>query len=404
MSISGSAAGHDAGDSQHASQLSGWPHSQFSRRRLALQFTGSGSEYFRIWIVNLLLCLVTVGLYWPFAKARRLRYFYANTVIDEQALAFHGDPWLMFRGFILMAVLSLAYGLAGKVSPALALLAFVVLCVVWPALWQTSLKFRMANTSWRGLRFGFVGSRAGAYKALLPIYLPTLLMVAVQLYFADQLQPVRGQRHEPGQAEFFVGLAMIVWTLLLPLGLASIKRYQHGGYLYAGRRSQIDLPTGRAYLIGLKTIGVMLLALLLVLGCVMLGAWLGGRLFGASIVLFGAGVVFAYLSFFAVVAPYFAARSQDLVWNATNADGLQFESNLSYRALAWLTLKNWLLTLLTLGLYRPFAAVNTARMRLEAVSVMADGDPMDLVTMHRAEFKDASGEAAGDFFGIDLGL
>ena len=41
-------------------------------------FTASGSEYFRIWIVNLLLIIVTLGLYLPFAKARRLRYFYAN--------------------------------------------------------------------------------------------------------------------------------------------------------------------------------------------------------------------------------------------------------------------------------------------------------------------------------------
>lgn len=28
-------------------------------------FTGSGSEYFRIWIVNILLTLVTFGLYTP---------------------------------------------------------------------------------------------------------------------------------------------------------------------------------------------------------------------------------------------------------------------------------------------------------------------------------------------------
>ena len=45
--------------------------------KLRLEFTGSGSEYFRIWIVNLLLTLVTLGLYYPWAKVRRLRYFYA---------------------------------------------------------------------------------------------------------------------------------------------------------------------------------------------------------------------------------------------------------------------------------------------------------------------------------------
>src|SRR5262249_15612925 len=61
-------------------------------RELSMRFTGSGSEYFRIWIVNLLLTLVTLTLYYPWAKVRRLRYFYGNTVVDGQPLGFHANP------------------------------------------------------------------------------------------------------------------------------------------------------------------------------------------------------------------------------------------------------------------------------------------------------------------------
>ena len=43
------------------------------------EFTGSGSEYFKIWIVNVLLTIVTLGIYSAWAKVRRLRYFYNNT-------------------------------------------------------------------------------------------------------------------------------------------------------------------------------------------------------------------------------------------------------------------------------------------------------------------------------------
>ena len=46
-----------------------------------LRFTGSGSEYFRIWIVNVLLTIVTLGFYSPWAKVRRLKYFYGNTYL-----------------------------------------------------------------------------------------------------------------------------------------------------------------------------------------------------------------------------------------------------------------------------------------------------------------------------------
>ncbi|HEX6720272.1 MAG TPA: DUF898 family protein, partial [Burkholderiaceae bacterium] len=95
--------------------------------RMAMRFTGSGSEYFRIWIVNLLLILVTVGLYYPFAKVRRLRYFYGNTKLGGEEFDFHGNPWKMLRGFLLMAALLGAYGLATNVSPRAALVALLLL-------------------------------------------------------------------------------------------------------------------------------------------------------------------------------------------------------------------------------------------------------------------------------------
>ena len=101
-------------------------------RTLNIRFTGSGSEYFRIWVVNLLLILVTAGLYYPWAKVRRLRYFYGNTVVGAHPLDFHGDPKRMLRGFLLIALLLLIYSVAGKVSPTAGLVAFVILVVVWP--------------------------------------------------------------------------------------------------------------------------------------------------------------------------------------------------------------------------------------------------------------------------------
>ncbi|MFN3304823.1 MAG: DUF898 family protein, partial [Roseateles sp.] len=135
-----------------ASPAAASPLPAHAPRVLEIRFTGSGSEYFRIWSVNLLLILATLGLYLPFAKARRIRYFYANTLVDGQALSFHGDPWKMFRGFVLLILLMGAYSLAGRLSAVAALVAFLILCAVWPALWRASLQFRLGNTSWRGLR------------------------------------------------------------------------------------------------------------------------------------------------------------------------------------------------------------------------------------------------------------
>lgn len=120
--------------------------------RLPLRFIGSGSEHFRIWIVNLLFTLVTLGLYNPFAKVRRLRYFHGATEVGGHPLSFHADPWKMLRGYLLVMLLFAACGGAGRFSPVAGAVAFCIIAALWPALWHSSLRFRLANTGWRGLR------------------------------------------------------------------------------------------------------------------------------------------------------------------------------------------------------------------------------------------------------------
>lgn len=372
-------------------------------RVLEIRFTGSGSEYFRIWSVNLLLILCTLGLYLPFAKARRIRYFYANTLVDGQALGFHGDPRKMFRGFLLLVLLMTAYSAAGHWSATAAFIAFLILCAVWPALWRASLQFRLGNTSWRGLRMRFDGSLRGAYLACAPSYLPAMALVGgAALMRPDAAAPAG---FTPAVALYSVGALCMM--LFAPWSLALFKRYQHNGYCIAGQQARVKLSVAKLYLLALKTAGVALLpafgaGLLVALFTFLAHAAGGGRVFGTAMLV--AGVLLGYLLFFAVVMPYGAARLQDLVWNGTRSETLRFRSALKFRALFGLTLKNWLLTALTLGLYRPFAAVSTARLRLEAVRIESQGDPADWVAAAHAGHADATGDIAGDFFGIDMGL
>jgi uncharacterized membrane protein YjgN (DUF898 family) len=380
------------------------PASAAAPRRLAIDFTGSGSEYFRIWSVNLLLCLLTLGLYLPFAKARKLRYFYANTRIDGQALSFHGDPWRMFRGFMLLLVLMGAYAVAGHFSATAGLVAFGLLCAVWPALWRASLQFRLGNTSWRGLRMGFRGDLASAYKALLPIYIPSAIVVLAQAFFGPEAgaDPADAKHQALWIAPFFIAM-----LLLYPLGLARIKRYQHDGYVYANQRSELAVPTRRFYGLCLKgflssVLPIMVAGILSAVLIPMVQTHPQLRTIGIGLVF--ALLIAAYLLMFIIGAPFFTARLQNLVWGGTRSAELQFESTLKFRSLAWLTAKNWTFTLLTLGLYRPFAAINTARLRLTAMGLSLSGE-MDAWESDRAKVDaDAAGEAAGDFFGFDMGL
>ena len=53
-------------------------------KRHAVEFTADAGEYFRIWIVNLALTIVTLGIYSAWAKVRKRRYFYGHTRIDGE--------------------------------------------------------------------------------------------------------------------------------------------------------------------------------------------------------------------------------------------------------------------------------------------------------------------------------
>jgi uncharacterized membrane protein YjgN (DUF898 family) len=370
---------------------------------LRIQFTGSGSEYFRIWIVNLLLTIVTLSLYLPFAKARRLRYMHGNTLVDGHALGFHGEGKKMLRGYLLVLAFSGAYAAAGHFSPVAGLVALCVLAGLWPALWQTSLRFRLANTSWRGLRFRFTGSLGGAYSAMLISSLPALVFVAVSV-----ATPMFGPQ-PPMWLPVLMGLSVLAMLGTVPLGLARIKRYQHGHYRFADETSELTASTGAFYKLWFKA-GLISVLPIMVAGiamAVILPAMTGPgkRLPTEGQVMAITGVVLLfYLAVFLAVQPYAVSRLQNLVWGTTRSPRLKFHSSLKFSSLAWLTLKNLLLMAVTLGLYRPFAVVATNRLRLEAITIEVQGDAARWSSAHLQAEADASGDAAGDLLGVDLGL
>jgi len=108
-----------------------------------LEFTGSAGAYFRVWIVNLLLCCVTVGIYTPWARRRTAQYFYSNTLVAHSPLEFTGRLRSMVLGFVLVLLLLLARDIASitgqKLVVTLLLLAAAAL-VPWA--WGSAMRFR----------------------------------------------------------------------------------------------------------------------------------------------------------------------------------------------------------------------------------------------------------------------
>lgn len=375
------------------------PAHQVEYQSVSIEFTGSGSEYFRIWIVNMLLLLVTLGLYWPWAKVRRLRYFWGNTLVDGDALGFHGNPRQMFKGWVLVAVLFGLYNWAGNLSPVAGLVAFVLLALIWPALWRSSMVFRMANTSWRGLRMQFVGSLRDAYMAFLPLLLAVLPFMLVSL-----IGEGKGKATPPFWVTGVLLVSMLAVVGAMPWLLWRMKAYQHRHYVLGPLQTEFRASVRSFYGLSIKPFLVMVGASVL-LGAVMFFLVFNGGKPGLKQIAYVPMVVLLFWGLFLFgLGPWWTTRLQNLVWTKTGNSQVRFVSRLGLPQMLWLSLKNGLLIAVTLGLYWPFAKVAMARLRLEAVHLRTVTDLHELLASEQPVSDEAAGDAAGDFFGLDVGL
>jgi uncharacterized membrane protein YjgN (DUF898 family) len=143
-------------------------------------FQGKASEYFGIWIVNLLLSLVTLGIYSAWAKVRRKKYFYNNTLIENVGFDYHAKPIAILKGRIIAFLFFIGYSFSGHISPFLPALFMLIFFIALPWLIVRGSLFNARNTSHRGLRFDFVGTVGKAFKVFvgLPLLiLPTLGLI-----------------------------------------------------------------------------------------------------------------------------------------------------------------------------------------------------------------------------------
>ncbi len=147
-----------------------------------VRFVGTGSEYFRIWIVNLLLTIVTLGIYSAWAKVRRLKYMYRNTQIADSSFDYHGSPVAILKGRLIALVLLIAYNFSFKLSLTAGVITLVVLAAIFPWLIRQSLRFRARYSSYRGIHFQFVGGLAEIYLIAAPLIIFIVPFVLLGFY------------------------------------------------------------------------------------------------------------------------------------------------------------------------------------------------------------------------------
>lgn len=143
-------------------------HSNYLKYKM--HFEGSAFEYYKIWFVNLILSIVSFGIYSAWAKVRKQKYLYANTYLDGENFDYVADPVKILKGRLLIAggyALFLGLGYYNQIFSSIAALLLVTLL---PWLFVRAMIFKTRNTTHRNIHFGFKLNYSGSYATYLKVF------------------------------------------------------------------------------------------------------------------------------------------------------------------------------------------------------------------------------------------
>ena len=311
---------------------------------LPFEFTGKAKEFFGIWLSNLLLSILTLGIYSAWAKVRRRRFFLGHTLIGGHRFDYHADPKVILKGRAIVVSVLVVMSLVSELSTVLSGTSLVLLMLALPWLANRSLRFNARMTSFRNVRFDFSGTYG---KSLLAFVL-------------------------------FPLLGLLSLGLLQPFATRYSGRYLAANYSYGGAKLESDPQLKKLYKGFFQAITIILLPFVVLLAIVAQHDWDLERLIliadaGATGWLIDlspfALIIALYLAFF-----HYRAVARNSILGSLSISGVhQLKSEISGFRLAWIVLSNSFLTLSSFGLLQPWGAVRRWRYETESLQLIPGG-------------------------------
>jgi uncharacterized membrane protein YjgN (DUF898 family) len=348
------------------------------------EFKGNASEYFRIWIVNIALTILTLGIYSAWAKVRSNRYMYANTYLNGSNFEYNADPIKILTGRIIVVslyalfVLFSQYLMMFKIAGGIAIVALLAM----PWLVRQAVSFKLRNTSYRNVPFRYEGKISSFYGFFI----------------------------------LHIFLNIITLMLIFPYSYVKFKKliidnahYGDGEFSFAGK-------TGDAYAIYIQIFvwsSLFITAIFMVFGLVSTGvASVFGDFFSTldemSIdseliaVFIGAGVFLIYVPFIFWNKGFSDGYFSNFVRNVTTLNASPLKGEMKPFKLGVISATNALAIFFSLGLLYPWAQIRYLKYKLEHTAFACE----DYAQFESHGYVSGStvGEEMVDYFDIDIGL
>ncbi|QEY23138.1 YjgN family protein [Neisseria animalis] len=342
-------------------------------RMLRFSFYGNSTEYFKIWIVNLFLSIITLSFYSPWAKVRNLRYFYGNTELAGERFDFTALPSRILIGRIIAVLLFVAVSVLSQLDPVYSLAAWAVFFLIMPWLVRSTMRFRARNSKYGNSRFYFSAGVGGTYWLFIKCLLVTVFS----------------------------------FGLLYPLALYWFKSYQINHLRLGNLPLHLRSGVGSFYKAVILPYLVMMVVVLLI---GMLGVFVGGverfadgeagnTLYAA----FGLMMTLVYVVMLGLFVPLTQGYLFQATWQNVTLGNNLISTDLNPFTYAWIKFSNYIVTVLSLGLLRPWALVRLYRYQSASMMVGLYDSPQDLLSLAQ-DNPHSIGEEISDVFDIDISL
>jgi len=357
-------------------------------------FTGKGWEYFKIYFVNIMLTILTLGIYSAWAKVRNKRYFYGHTSVAGSSFDYHAKPMQILKGRLIVVGVLVAYQVIVGFTPLIAPFFSLFLLFAFPFVIMRATKFNMQYSSYRQIHFNFLGRYP--YIFFYFIVLPVIAMVSLglaypyaiykQKHYLSNMSTYGGESFvfSGTSKEFFItyflaAFALIgVYTLIISffnlIDAQALKDFSKG--FQEGLKASMENNASTLYA-DEKEQNIK------------------GILIALGIYIF---FIFNVLLFSAFVN----TRLTNYLFNNLELKGIHFSSHISFFKLLWIYTSNLLLILSTAGLFIPWAKVRAVSYKLSCMSMFSD--ELDGFIADETAKASVLGEEFSDFLDIDIGF
>ena len=370
------------------------------------EFRGRTGEFFKIWIVNIALTLLTFGIYSAWAKVRTNRYLYGNTYLNNSNFEFNADPKRILIGRIIIVLFYGGFLLFGNYLNMYKVAAgiFVVFLLLLPWLIRQAISFRLKSASYRNIPFKF-HAKARSFYLLSVIGIVTIIALPTLIVLASKMSP------EIAGIIGFVGY-ILLFVVIIPILYRRYKALVVNHSSYANAKFYFTATKKDAVKVFVK-MGFLTFVVSLIFGAITLAiTGMGSTLltyiptsithhpmFKYAVTLFS---MILYLFFTGLYKGISDGYLSNFVRNHTNLEGAKFKGEIDPTTLGIISATNALMLIFSLGLLYPYTKLRYLKYKIEHTYFACDN--YDKFISQGYEKTNPIGEEAMDFFDIDIGV